>query len=146
MRKNKPYTFYPDVNGNFVIRTIDSEITATEADYSQVHFALEAFTDIEQDNIYIYGDFNDWQLNEENRMTYDKNHKLYTCTLLLKQGFYNYSYVTANAKGEINNHAIEGSFFQTENDYSVLVYYKPIGSRYHQVIGYGQANSENLRN
>jgi hypothetical protein len=146
MRKNKPYTFYPDVNGNFVIRTIDSEITATEADYSQVHFALEAFTDIEQDNIYIYGDFNDWQLNEENRMTYDKNHKLYTCTLLLKQGFYNYSYVTANDNQEINNRAIEGSFFQTENDYSVLVYYKPIGSRYHQVIGYGQANSENLRN
>lgn len=146
MRKNKPYTFYPDVNGNFVIRTIDSEITATEADYSQVHFALEAFTDIGQDNIYIYGDFNDWQLNEENRMTYDKNHKLYTCTLLLKQGFYNYSYVTANDNQEINNRAIEGSFFQTENDYSVLVYYKPIGSRYHQVIGYGQANSENLRN
>ncbi len=146
MRKNKTYTFYPDVNGNFVIRTIDSDISATEADYSQVHFALEALTDISEDAIYVYGDFNDWQLNDENKMIYNEDYKIYTCTLLLKQGFYNYSYVTANAKKEINNRAIEGSFYQTENDYYVLVYYKPTGSRYDQVIGYGHANSENLRN
>ncbi len=146
MRKNKPYTYFPDVNGNFVIRTIDSDISATEADYSKVHFTLEALTDIGQDDIYIYGDFNDWQLTDENKMIYNENQKLYTCTMLLKQGFYNYNYVTANDKGEINNHAIEGSFYQTENDYTVLVYYKPIGTKYDQVIGYGQANSENLRN
>ena len=146
IRKNKPYTFYPDVNGNFVIRTIDNEMTATEADYSQVHFALEALTDVNNDAIYVYGDFNDWQLNDENKMRYNEDHKIYTCTLLLKQGFYNYSYVTANTKGEINNRAIEGSFYQTENDYSVLVYYRPFGSKYDQVIGYGQTNSENLRN
>jgi len=146
MRKNRPYTFYPDINGNFVIRTIDSDDNATEADYSYVHFTLDAYTDIGQDNIYIYGDFNDWQLTDENKMVYNERLKLYTCKLLLKQGFYNYTYITANDKKEINNHAIEGSFYQTENDYSVIVYYKPIGSRFDQVIGYGRANSENLRN
>ncbi|MET2985932.1 type IX secretion system plug protein [Aureibaculum conchae] len=146
MRKNKPYTFYPDVNGNFIIRTIDSDTNATEADYSYVHFTLEAHTDTGEDDIYVYGDFNDWQLTDENKMYYNERLKLYTCTILLKQGFYNYTYVTADDKGQINNHAIEGSFYQTENDYSVLVYYKPIGSRYDQVIGYGRANSENLRN
>ncbi|MDY7396441.1 DUF5103 domain-containing protein [Aureibaculum sp. 2210JD6-5] len=146
MRKNKPYTFYPDVNGNFVIRTIDSDTNATEADYSYVHFTLEAYTDVGEDDIYIYGDFNDWQLTEENKMEYNERLKLYTRTMLLKQGFYNYTYVTGDDEGNINNHAIEGSFYQTENDYSVLVYYKPIGSRYDQVIGYGRANSENLRN
>lgn len=146
MRKNRPYTFYPDINGNFVIRTIDRETNATEADYSYVHFTLEAYTDIGEDDIYIYGDFNDWQLTEENKMYYNERLKLYTCKMLLKQGFYNYTYITVNDKKEINNHAIEGSFYQTENDYSVIVYYKPIGSRYDQVIGYGRANSENLRN
>jgi hypothetical protein len=79
-------------------------------------------------------------------MTYDNTIKRYSGKLLLKQGFYNYLYVTANKDGIINNHAIEGSFYQTENDYSVIVYYKPIGSRYDQVIGYGKTNSENLRN
>ena len=146
MRKNKPYTFYPDVNGNFVVRTIDREDIATEADYSYVHFTLEAYTDIGEEDIYIYGDFNDWQLTDENKMTYNERLKLYTCTMLMKQGFYNYTYVTTDNKGIINNHDIEGSFYQTENDYSVIIYYKPIGSRYDQVIGYGRANSENLRN
>ncbi|MBJ2174887.1 DUF5103 domain-containing protein [Aureibaculum sp. A20] len=146
MRKNRPYTFYPDVNGNFVVRTIDSDVSATEADYSYVHFTLQAYTDIGDDDIYVYGDFNDWQLTEENKMNYNERLQLYDCTMLLKQGFYNYTYVTANNKGIISNDAVEGSFYQTENDYSVLVYYKPIGSRYEQVIGYGKANSENLRN
>ncbi|QCX40247.1 DUF5103 domain-containing protein [Aureibaculum algae] len=146
MRKNRPYTFYPDVNGNFVVRTIDSDVSATEADYSYVHFTLQAYTDLGEDDIYVYGDFNDWQLTKENKMSYNERLKLYDCTMLLKQGFYNYTYVTANNKGIISNDAVEGSFYQTENDYSVLVYYKPIGSRYDQVIGYGKANSENLRN
>ena len=145
-RIHKPYTSYPDINGNFVIRALDTEVSATEADYTWVHFALESFENIGKDNIYIYGNFNGWQLTDENKMTYNETTKRYSGKLLLKQGFYNYLYVTADKNGTINNHAIEGSFYQTENSYSVLVYYKPFGSRYDQVIGYGSANSENLRN
>ena len=143
---HRPYTLYPDINGNFVIRSVDGGETSTEADYTWVHFSLETFENIGQDNIYVYGNFNGWQLTEENKMSFDERLKIYTCKLLLKQGFYNYLYVTANEEGKINNHAIEGSFYQTENDYTVLVYFKPFGSRYDQVIGYGNANSENLRN
>ncbi|MGB5362687.1 MAG: DUF5103 domain-containing protein [Aureibaculum sp.] len=145
-RLHRPYTLYPDINGNFVIRSVDGGETSTEADYTWVHFRLETFENIGQDNIYVYGNFNGWQLTEENKMSFDERLKIYTCKLLLKQGFYNYLYVTANEVGKINNHAIEGSFYQAENDYTVLVYYKPFGSRYDQVIGYGSANSENLRN
>ena len=145
-RIHRTYTDYPDINGNFVIRSIDVDQTSTEADYTWIHFALESFENIEKDDIYIYGNFNGWQLTDENKMTYDNTIKRYSGKLLLKQGFYNYLYVTANKDGIINNHAIEGSFYQTENDYSVIVYYKPIGSRYDQVIGYGKTNSENLRN
>jgi len=145
-RIHRPYTLNPDVNGNFVIRTIDSEDSRTEADYTWVHFALESLENISHDNIYIYGNYNGWQLSEENKMTYNENLKLYTGKLLLKQGFYNFSYATTNKDGVVNNHAIDGSFYQTENDYTLLVYYQPIGSRYTQVIGYGTANSENLHN
>jgi hypothetical protein len=145
-RLYRTYTNYPDINGNFVIRSIDVEETATEADYTWVHFVLESLENIGKDDIYIYGNFNGWQLNDENKMIYNETFKRYTGKLLLKQGFYNYTYVTATKDGIINNHAIEGSFYQTENDYSVIVYYRPIGSRYDQVIGYNSANSENLRN
>ena len=145
-RLHKTYTLNPDINGNFVVRTTDSDETSTEADYSWVHFALESFENIGGDTIYIYGNFNGWKLTDENKMTYNENLKHYTGKMLLKQGFYNYLYVTANKEGVINNHSIEGSFYQTENDYTVVVYYRPIGSRYDQVIGYGKVNSENLRN
>ena len=145
-RLNRPYTFYPDVNGNFVLRTIDAEDISTEGDYSWVYFTLETFENLEGDSIYIYGDFNEWQLTDENRLSYNEQTRLYETKLYLKQGFYNYSYVTANEDGHINNSSIDGSFFQTENTYTVFVYYKPLGTRYYQVIGMGNANSENLRN
>lgn len=145
-RLYRPYTYYPDVNGNFVLRTIDAESIDTEGDYSWVYFTLESFENINQDAIYIYGDFNEWQLTDENKLSYNEQSRLYEGRLFLKQGFYNYSYITADEEGTVNNHSIDGSFHQTENNYTVLVYYKPIGTRYDQVIGIGNANSENLRN
>lgn len=145
-RGKKPYSFYPDVNGNFVLRTIDTDDTSLEGDYSFVHFALEYLEDLNNENIYIYGAFNDWQLTGENKMTYNSQTKLYEATLLLKQGFYNYTYVTANNNLEINTHTIEGSFYQTENNYTVIVYYKKYGELYDQVIGVGRASSEILKN
>lgn len=143
IRANKPYTNLPDINGNFVIRTIDNEDIALEADYSWVHFTLES--DKIEEPVYIYGDFNDWQLTDDNKMTFDAKNNVYSGKLLLKQGFYNYNYVTVK-NNTVNNHKIAGSFYQTENEYTVLAYYRPIGSRYDQVIGVGSTNSQNLRN
>lgn len=145
-RLHKPYTFYPDINGNFVIRTLDAEQAATEADYTWVHFALEAPDVIDKSAIYIYGNFNGWRLTKDNKMTFVEGANRYEGKLLLKQGFYNYLYIIQAEDGTINNHAIAGSHYQTENDYSVIVYYRPIGGRYDQIIGYGTANSEILRN
>lgn len=145
-RGSKPYTFYPDVNGNFVLRTINADDVSLEGDYSFVHFALKYNDNINNDNIYIYGAFNDWKITDENKLTYNKQTNFYEASILLKQGFYNYTYVTVNDNFQINTHAIEGSFFQTENNYTVIVYYRKYGERYDQVIGFGTASSERLEN
>ena len=145
-RGGKPYSFYPDVNGNFVLRTIDTDDVSLEGDYSLVHFALQYFGDLNNENIYIYGAFNDWQITDENKMIYNTRTKLYEATLLIKQGFYNYTYVTANANLQIDTKAIEGSFYQTENNYTVIVYYRKYGELYDQVIGVGSVSSEILNN
>ena len=145
-RANKPYTFNPDINGNIVLRTIDNEDVNTEADYSWVHFNLLSEEKLNNPPIYVYGNFNNWQLTDENKMTYNKRTKSYQTKLLLKQGFYNYKYILLTKDNSVDNYTIEGSHYQTENNYTVLVYYKPYGSRYTQVIGYGNGNSENLRN
>lgn len=145
-RGNRPYSFYPDINGNFVLRTLDAEDVALEGDYSKVHFSLDYPEREEGEDIYIYGSFNDWQVTEENRMSFNPQSGLYEAQLLFKQGFYNYTYVSVGPDGRINPHKIEGSFYQTENDYTVIVYYRKFGDRYDQAIGIGTANSERLLN
>ena len=145
-RGEKPYSFYPDVNGNFVLRTIDTDDVSLEGDYSFIHFSLENNENLNGENIYIYGNYNDWQITPENKMIYNNKTNLYEATLLLKQGFYNYTYVTVNDLLQVNTHAIEGSFYQTENKYTVIVYYRKFGELYDQVIGIGNTSSERLLN
>lgn len=145
-RKDEPYTLNQDINGNFVLRTIDNELVNTEADYTWVHFNLLSTEKLDAQPIYVYGAFNNWQLTDENKMIYNRRTKSYQATILLKQGFYNYQYVRVTKEGIIDNHTIQGSHYQTENNYTVIVYYRPFGSRYDQVIGIGNANSEYLRN
>ncbi len=145
-RGKKPYLFYPDVNGNFVLRTINTDNVDIEGDYSFVHFKLAYDDNFKNDDIYIYGNFNDWQINNENKMIFNSQTNLYEATLLLKQGFYNYTYVGVGNNMKINTHEIEGSYYQTENDYTLIVYYKKFGELYDQVIGVGTANSKILQN
>ncbi|MCK0132374.1 DUF5103 domain-containing protein [Flavobacteriaceae bacterium F08102] len=144
-RADVPYTYYPDINGNFSIRTIDSDDSALEADYSKVHFSLQTTAYPHQD-LYVYGNFNNWKLTEENKMTYHPTEQRYTATLLLKQGFYNYTYIAQDKQKNVHHELVEGSFYQTENDYAVFVYHRPFGSRYDRIIGVGKTKVEKLRN
>ena len=145
-RRNQPYTLYPDVNGNFVIRTLNGENNNTDADYSWVYFSLKSSQNLEGKDVFVSGNFNNWQLNDTNKLKYNETLGLYETRMLLKQGFYNYQYVTKAIDGTISTHDIDGSFYQTENDYTVLVYYKKFGSRYTKVIGVGYGNSEKINN
>lgn len=142
----QPYTYYPDINGAFVIRNTEGQNPTIDADYTLVKFSLEALEDMTGKKVYVYGSFNNWKLNESNQMIYNPETRLYEADILLKQGFYNYQYVTVDENTQLNKHEISGSFYQTENEYSVLVYYHKFGSRYDSVIGYGQGNSENIQN
>lgn len=145
-RGNRPYSFYPDVNGNFVLRTLDAQDVSLEGDYSFVHFSLQYKDNFDDDDIYVYGNFNDWQITEENKLHYNEKSGLFEATILFKQGFFNYTYVAVNKDFRINPYKVEGSFYQTENNYSVIVYYRKFGDRYDQVIGHGSANSKLLLN
>jgi len=145
-RIDQPYTLFEDINGNFVIRTLNGQNNKTDADYSWVYFSLSCLENLDGKDVYISGNFNNWQLNDANKLIYNTQTGLYEAKMLLKQGFYNYQYVTKTKDGIISNSDIDGSFYQTENDYTVLVYYNKFGSRYTQVIGVGYGNSIKLNN
>ena len=131
------YEYNPDINGQFVIRTIEADDSRTEADYALMHFSVLVDEPFVDKSLYVYGAFNDFNITEENKMQYNQKQKNYTASILLKQGFYNYTFATLDTDGKVNTNDINGTFYETENEYTVLVYYKPFGSLYERVIGIG---------
>lgn len=133
-RIDTPYTLAPDINGGFAIRTINENNPFTEGDYSWVHFTLENnFAELSDRELYVYGAFNNYALTEENKMTYNKDRQAFEASLLLKQGFYNYCFASPN--NVLEKKSVDGSFFTTENEYTILVYYQPFGQRTGKIIG-----------
>ncbi|MEZ0005219.1 hypothetical protein ABH942_000570 [Flavobacterium sp. 28YEA47A] len=146
-RGNQVYTYYPDVNGNFVVRNFNTQNNEIEADYAWVFFTLDAPSYYGKGDIYINGMFNNYALNDENRMDFNQKTGMYEKAIVIKQGFTNYQYVIADKKGKIDHaDAIDGNFYQTENNYQVIVYYRGLNERYDKVIGKGTANSQNIVN
>ncbi|TMM29609.1 DUF5103 domain-containing protein [Polaribacter aestuariivivens] len=133
----REYTYNPDINGQFIIRTLEGNVANTEADYAKMDFILEAEQPFKDKEVYVYGAFNNFEISEENKMHYNPENKTYTTSILLKQGFYNYTFVTLDDNNIINTNEINGSFFETENEYNVIVYFKPFGGLYDRVIGVG---------
>ncbi|MBF8148467.1 DUF5103 domain-containing protein [Winogradskyella sp. F6397] len=145
-RKDRPYTYNPDINGNFLVTIIDRDNPDIEADYVMVHFSLLQ-DELKTKDIHVYGNFNYFTIEPLTQMIYNPESNRYEITMLLKQGFYNYKYVTVDREtGELDEGAISGNFWETENNYKVLVYYKDLGARYDRLIGFGEATSENITN
>ncbi len=136
-----------DVNGAFYVRNArlsDQTKSGSEADYTWVHFALDEFDDAGgTKELYIVGAFNDWDLSPEYQL-HKTDSNYWEVSVLLKQGYYNYQYaVYDSSTGETSMSAINGSFWQTENMYQGLFYYRPWGVRYDVLMGYGEVNTRN---
>lgn len=145
-RKDRPYTYNPDVNGNFLVTAIDRTDVDVEADYTMVHFAL-SHEELKDKDLHVYGNFNAFAVNDMTKMEFNIESGRYECILRLKQGFYNYKYVVLDKDtGELDDGIISGDFWQTENNYKVLVYYRDLGARFDRLIGYGEASSVNISN
>jgi len=136
-RSHEPYFSKVDINGKFLISTTDypnPEYYDLRCDYLEHIFTLETGKKYEQD-VYVFGDLTDWALKEEFRMQYDEEFKSYTTATWLKQGFYDYIYVLGNADGSADEMTVEGNWFESTNDYTLIVYYRPFGARYDRAIG-----------
>lgn len=145
-RANQLYTYNPDINGNFLITALDAQDVSIEADYTMMHFALQYPELKDGGAVYVYGNFNNFALEPENQLKYNSETGLYECAFPLKQGFYNYKYVVTDRNGALNEGAVSGNFYQTENNYKVVVYYRDLGARYDRLIGFGEASSVNISN
>jgi Domain of unknown function (DUF5103) len=133
-RNGQAYTQFDDINGQRVIESREYGNGATNADYLDVTFQLKA----EQPApgpVYVLGALTDWQFKDEFKLTYNAENQVYTGHALLKQGYYNFIYATQTPQGP-NSAVWEGSHQETENQYDLLVYYRPPGTRADLLIGY----------
>jgi Domain of unknown function (DUF5103) len=146
-RGKNPYTYFPDANGNFIINNLNAEQNEVESDYAWVFFSLSAPAYYDKKDIFITGMFNNHALSDENKMDYNAEKGIYEKAIMIKQGFTNFHYTIADKLGKIDSeNAIDGNYYQTENNYFVMVYYRENNQRFYRVIGKGIATSTDITN
>jgi hypothetical protein len=122
-----------DADGQWVVNCEKTDYPDTDAEYMWVHFCLPVKQPIVSP-VFVGGDLFYNQYTMDNMMQYDAENKCYYLYAYLKQGGYNYMYYTLDHK-KMSLLPLEGSHWQTENEYAVWVYYRPFGARYDRLVG-----------
>ena len=130
------YLFDKDANGAFYIRNSDNFENDFGSDYVWVDYRLKA-PQLTDGHIVINGC---WATEKADTylMDYDEAQDLYTASILQKLGYYSYQYLWVKDDGTTHPLPSEGNFYETENRYQILIYYKGTGERTWRLTAYGQ--------
>jgi hypothetical protein len=135
-RDGNPYFSKSDLNGQYFINQEKARNKHIEADYIFVHFTLTEPYPLPED-VYVTGELTGWAESGAGRMKYNADKGYYECTLLLKQGLYDYAYCSRDRKsGKANLEVFEGSYYETGNDYEIYIYLHDSRSQYDRLVGY----------
>ena len=138
------YSIEPDINGKFLIKSQEGWKSSIEADYAFVHFTLPV-DHISYGELYVIGEFTNWQLEAANKLKYNAEKMQYEASIYLKQGYYNYHYALKDTTtNRVDVSFIEGTHYQTRNDYYIYVYYRAVGDRYDRFVGFLKTSSKEL--
>ncbi len=136
-KNTQRYAIADDINGRFLIKVYEGQNDALEADYVYVNFNLPVMEKFDSAEVYLYGQLSNWEFSPAFTMTYNEEDGCYNKTLLVKQGYYNYLFfVNEKSLGIPSPLLIEGSHFETRNNYQLFFYSRDIGSRYDRLSGY----------
>lgn len=130
------YLYDEDQDGISVVRCEQTATPETEADYALTHFTLQ-MPRLQGRDVYVNGRWASEGLSSRYKMHYNEQAGAYECNVLLKQGYYEYLYLTTDGGGSSagSTAPVEGNWFQTENEYSFLAYYRGVADRYWQLVG-----------
>lgn len=131
------YIYYRDLNGMSSIEAIRGVNPFYEGDYATVYFSFappngQAYTN---KNIYLFGQLTNYNYIDSFQMKFDPAKSVYETHLLLKQGYYDYTYVAVDKDNPFVRSELDGNYFETENVYTILVYYQPFIGRADELIG-----------
>jgi Domain of unknown function (DUF5103) len=142
-RSGVRYVYFTDLNGMYSVETYESINPYWQGDYANVHFKLNAPNGQAYTNkdIYLSGQLTNYALNENAKMNFNAATRQYETTVYLKQGYYNYTYISVDKNNPKVKTELEGDYWETENTYTILIYYKGFTDRNDQLIGVGKLNS-----
>ncbi len=124
-----------DLNGQFSIENQNPNQTLLQADYGWILFSILQNAPLENEDVYLFGEFTDWQLKPAYKLTYNEEAHAYWGEAFLKQGFYNYEYqVVSQATSIPDEEGLEGNDYRTSDQYTVLIYFRPYGTRYDRLM------------
>ncbi len=149
VRSSMRYIYYNDLNGRYFIENMENVNPWWQSDYANVHFTFLPDDPgmYKNQRIYVYGELTNFELRKDFAMEWNENLNVFEKTLLLKNGYYSYIYVTQsinNPKELPRVMLTEGSNWEAENQYSIMVYYRPFGGRADELVGYTEINSLNF--
>lgn len=149
-RSLQRYINFTDFNGRYYIETTDTDNPWWQGDYGNVHFTFvpnnnQPYPD---KKVYLVGEMNKYNLNDTAAMTYNAEQGVYEKTMFLKQGFYSYTYVTkdiSNRNSKASVAQTDGNYWETENDYTILIYFRSLAGRHDELVGAAKVNSLSSR-
>lgn len=143
-RNGQAYIAYRDLNGGFTVESYENINPYWQGDYAYTRFKYfpPGNKPLGGTDVYIFGEMTNYAADTTGLMHFNPESGAYEKTLLLKQGYYSYLYATRQLNGRgLDFSQTEGNFWGTENNYIVLVYYRPFGGRADECIGYTMFNS-----
>lgn len=133
-----------DSDGRFVVNAERTNDVDTEAEYMWVHWTLPTDKPFFDGALYLGGELFNNEMNLSNRLQYDNEAKCYWLTALVKQGGYDFQYWFVPKNKTTTTQRVDGSYWQTENEYAVYVYWRPFGARYDRLVGFTVIRSNAL--
>lgn len=149
-RTSMRYINYVDLNGVYEIKTTDVNNPWWQGDYADVHFTFvpQNAAEFANRDVYLIGELATGNCDKAMcKMDYNADKKVFEKTILLKQGYYYYAYVSrsaGDAAGRSETADTEGNFSETENSYTILVYYRSLSDRYDQLVSVVVIDSYNM--
>ncbi len=146
-RSGQRYVYFRDLNGMYSVETYETINPYWQGDYGKTYFSL--MTPDGQPyagkDIYLAGQLTNYEFNDETKMVFNADKGRYENSLYLKQGYYNYTYIAVDKNDPSSRVELEGDYWETENSYTILVYYKGFNDRSDQLLGVGIINSRTDR-
>ena len=142
-RSGQRYIYYKDLNGLYLADTYESINPYWQADYATVHFSFvpPSQTEYKDKDLYLIGQMTGYQFSDANKMVFNAEKNIYEGSQFLKQGYYDYSYLLMDKNDPSQKTVLEGNYWETENVYTVLVYYKSFTDQSDQLIGIARVST-----